>query len=103
MDGRGPLEIGCDEHGPFAVLFAEHEGELEADGGRFAGALQAAHHENGGPILGEVNAMIDRPHEGDEFLVQDLDDLLRRIERLEDFLPHRLGRAPFDESRLVTS
>ncbi len=57
-----------------------------AGGGRFAAPLQAAQHEDRGAVFGEAKAMIDRPHELDQFAVNDLDDLLAGIERAEDIL-----------------
>ena len=57
------------------------EGQRElGGGGRLALALEAAQHEDGGAVLGEADAGIDRPHEGDEFVVDDLDDLLAGVD-----------------------
>ena len=64
----------------------EHAAEL-AGGGRFAGALQAAHHEHGDFVRAlEVERVVDRAHQVDELLVDDADDLLARVEGLEHLL-----------------
>ena len=39
-----------------------------------------------GPILGERDVRIDRPHELNEFVVDDLDDLLAGVEGAQHFL-----------------
>ena len=61
LDGGGTLQVGGDEQ-RLAALLAQRQGEL-AGGGRLALALQAAEHEDGRPVLGERNAVIDRPHQ----------------------------------------
>ncbi len=52
LDGGGPLQVGGDEQ-RLAAALAQRQGEL-AGGGRLALTLQAAEHEDGGPVLGEV-------------------------------------------------
>ena len=54
LDGGGALQVGGDEQ-RLAAALAQHQGEL-AGGGRFALTLQAAEHDDGRPILGEVDA-----------------------------------------------
>src|SRR5262249_42892603 len=54
--------------------------------GRFTLALEATEHDDRRPVLDEVEAVIDRPHKGDEFLVDDADDLLAGVEAPQDGL-----------------
>lgn len=56
------------------------------------GALQAAHHDDGGRLGRHLQFRIFGAHELDQLVVDDFDDLLRGIERGEDLLPHRLFR-----------
>ena len=85
VDGGGALQVGGDEQRLAAALL-EHAAEL-AGGGRFAGALQAAHHQHGDVVRAfEVERVVDRAHQVDELLVDDADDLLARVERLEHLL-----------------
>ena len=89
VDGGGTLQVGGDQQ-RLAAAGLEHAAELAA-GGRFAGALQAAQHQHGDFVRAlEVERMVDRAHQVDEFLVDDADDLLAGIERLEDRLADRL-------------
>ena len=87
LDGGGTLEIGRHEHHA-APLLLEPPGELGA-GGRLAGALQAAEHDHRRPPHLEVERVIDRPHEVDQLAVDDTDELLGRVEGLEDLRPDR--------------
>src|SRR5262249_35031086 len=64
---------------------------------RLAAALEAAEHEDGRPFLGEVEARFDRPHELDELVVDDADDLLAGVESAQDLLADRPLGDPFDE------
>ena len=84
IDGGGTLQVGGDQQ-RLAAALAQRQGEL-AGRGRFALTLQTAEHEDGRPILGEVEAGIDRPHEGDQLVVDDLEDLLAGIEGAQHFL-----------------
>ena len=77
-------------------LSRSKQGEL-AGRGRLAGALQAAQHQDGGAVLGEVEAIIDRAHEIDQLGVDELDDLLAGIEAAENVLADRLLGDPLDE------
>ena len=78
LDGRGALQVGRNQERLFAALF-DQAAELTA-GGRFAGALQAAHHQHGHAGL-QVQRVIDRPHQLDELVMHDAHDLLAGIER----------------------
>ena len=87
----GRCKSAGDEQRPAAALL-QHAAEL-AGGGRFAGALQAAHHQHGDFVRAlEVQRMIDRAHQVDELLVDDADDLLARVERLQHLLADGLLR-----------
>ena len=85
VDGGGALQVGGDEQ-RLATLLLDHAAELAAGGG-FAGALQAAHHEDAGIAGLQVQRMVDRAHQVDEFLVDDADELLRGIEGVEHASP----------------
>ena len=63
----------------------EQSAQLAA-GGRLARALQAAEHQHR-HFAAEVQRMVDRPHQVDQFLMDDADQLLGRVERFE----HRLA------------
>jgi len=83
-----------DEHDGAAALF-EVGGELAAGGG-FAGALQAAHHDDGRAGLDEIDIRVHRPHQVDQLVINDLDHHLAGLEALDDLLPlglfqHALG------------
>ena len=58
-------------------------GQLAA-GGRFARALQAAHHQHGQLGL-EMQRGVDRAHQVDQLLMDDADQLLAGIERGQHF------------------
>src|SRR6185503_18921831 len=58
-----------------------------AAGGGFARALEAAHHDHGGPGLNEIDIRIHRPHQVDEFVIDDFDHDLAGLEALDDLLP----------------
>ena len=71
IDGRGALQVGGDEHHLAAALLNQ-PAELAAGRG-FAGALQAAQHEDAGRAGFEMERMIDRPHQVDELAMDDAD------------------------------
>ena len=75
----GAVDVDRDEHGAVPALF-EPRGELAAGGG-FAGALQAGHEDDGGRLRGEFEAGGVFAEEFDEFVADDLDDLLGGRER----------------------
>ena len=75
---------------------AEPQGELAA-GGRFAGALEAAHHQDGRPVLEDRDLVIDRAHELDQLVEDDLDDLVGRVDASEHVLADGLGFDAGDE------
>ena len=74
LDGRGALEVGRDQQ-RLAALRREQPRELAA-GRRLARALEPAEHQDRRTGLLEPDRGIDRPHQLDELVVDDLDDLL---------------------------
>src|SRR5690349_17354637 len=75
----GPLQISGDEHRSVTLL-TEPVTELAREG-RFSGALQPRQHDHRRRRLGELQASGLSAEDGDELLVDDLDDLLGGIER----------------------
>ncbi len=96
VDGRGPLEVGGDEEGLLLPLLDEPLGELAA-GRRLARALEAHHHDDGRSRRVLLQAAVDRPHEVHELVVDDLDDLLARVDALDDLVADRLELDALDE------
>ena len=80
LDGGGALEVGADQQ-RVAALLLEPAGQLGRVGG-LARALQAGHQHDGGRLRGEGDPDRLAAEGGDELLVDDLDDLLGRVERL---------------------
>ena len=85
----GPLQVGGDEQ-RLVALVLEPEREL-AGQRRLAGALQAGEHDHRRRVLGEAQPPGLAAEDLDELLVDDLDDLLRGVERCG--APRRRGRA----------
>ncbi len=79
-DGCGALEVSGAEHDVFALLF-ELGGEL-ATGGGFAGALEAAHHDDGGAggDEHETGLVFLVAHELNELVIDELDHLLAGLD-----------------------
>ncbi len=69
----GPVDVDGDEHGAMASLF-EPCGELGRGGG-LAAALQAGHQHDAGRLRAGAEARGVLAKEGDEFVVDDFDDL----------------------------
>ena len=80
LDGGGALEVGADEQ-RVAALLLEPARQLGGVGG-LAGALEAGHEHDGGRLAGVGDLDRLAAEDGDELLVDDLDDLLRRVQRL---------------------
>ena len=57
--------------------------------GRLTRALQAGQHDHRRRVLGELQPPGLAAEDRDEFLVDDLDDLLRRVQRLRDLFAAR--------------
>ncbi|CAH0282124.1 hypothetical protein SRABI128_03676 [Microbacterium sp. Bi128] len=96
-DGVGPLEVAGHQHGAVA-LGLEPFGELAGQGG-LAGALEARQHNDGGSGLGQADPAGLAAEDLDEFLVDDLHDLLARVQRPGDLgaegtLAHAAGEFP---------
>ena len=74
--------------------------------GRLSGALQAREHDDGRRVLGELQSALLAAEDRDELLVDDLHDLLGRVERLVDLvaegaLAHLRGEVLDDRQRDV--
>ncbi len=97
LDSRGALEVGGAEHDAPA-LFLE-EGRQFAAGGRFARALQPAHHDDGGAGRDLEDARVLRlaAQECHELLVDDADHLLPGLEALGHLAPDGLLHHPVTE------
>ena len=78
----GPLQVGGDQQRG-VPLALEPQREL-AGQRRLAGALQAGQHDHRRRVLGVGQPAGLAAEDGDQFLVDDLDDLLRRVQRGRD-------------------
>ena len=94
LDGRRALQVGGHQHRLPAVQL-EQPPELAA-GGRLAGALQSAEHQHR-DAAAEMQRMVDRPHQVDQLLMDDVDQLLGGIERFEDRFADGLLADPVHE------
>ncbi len=81
-DGIGTLEVGCHQHRRLALRL-EPQSELAGER-RLAGTLEAGEHDDGRTVLGVADATRLATKDRDELVVDDLDDLLGRVERLAD-------------------
>jgi hypothetical protein len=79
IHGVGPLEVGRHEQ-RCVPLAAQVQGELARERG-LARSLEACQEDDGGPGLGEGQPCGLAAEDRDELLVDDLDDLLRRVQR----------------------
>ena len=95
LDGGGALEVGADEQ-RITALGLEPAGQLGRRGG-LAGALQTGHqHDGRGPAgVGDLQRLA--AENAGEFAIDDLDDLLARIEHLRSGRPDRLGADAVDD------
>src|ERR1019366_7069997 len=64
---------------------------------RFTGTLQSADHDDGRRLRGKANVLRSLAHDEDEFVIQDLDELLLWIYRSQDIGAERLGLHIIDE------
>ena len=87
FDGRRAVDVAGHQQRAVPLAF-EQFAQLARVGG-FARALQAAHHDDAGRLGGDVQPADLPPHEGDELLVDDLDDLLGGGQTLKDGGAHR--------------
>ena len=95
LDRVRPLQVGGDQQRRVALL-AQPEGQLGGQRG-LTGALQAGQHDHGRRRLGEPQPPGLAAEDRDELLVDDLDDLLGRVERLRR--PPRADGAFLDPAR----
>ena len=82
LDRARTLEVTGHEHGRVSVL-RQVLGELAGER-RLTGTLKAGEHDDGGRVLRELEATRLAAEDLHEFLVDDLDHLLGRVERLGD-------------------
>ena len=81
-DGVGALEVGGDEQ-RLVPLALEPAGQLAGEG-RLTGTLEAGQHDHRRRLLGELEPPPLAAEHLDQLLVDDLDDLLGRVQRLGD-------------------
>src|SRR4051794_34610869 len=79
------------------MAFAQEELRELAAGGGLTRPLEAAHHDDGGRGLDEVDPRIYRAHQVDELVVDDLHHQLARLEAADHLLPDRLFLNLFGE------
>ena len=94
VHGRRTVNIRRDEQRETSLLLKQ-TGEL-AGRRRFAGAVKADHHQGGGAAL-EVQSGVLAAEQTDEFVVDDLDDLLAGMNARDDFLAQRFLAHALDE------
>ncbi|MNW56373.1 hypothetical protein D3C74_340840 [compost metagenome] len=82
VDRVGALEVRGDEERRVPLL-AQVQRELAREG-RLAGALEAREHDDGRRVLRQAQAAALPAEDRHELLVDDLDDLLGRVERAGD-------------------
>ncbi len=87
LDGGGTLQVGRHQQ-RLAAAGGQDLPELAA-GRRLARTLQAAEHQHR-DVAAEMERMIDRPHQADQLLVDDVNELLGGIERFENRFAHGL-------------
>ena len=78
VDGVRALQVARDQERGVAVLL-EPLGELAGEGG-LSRALEPREHDDGGRVLREFEATLLTAEDGHELLVDDLNDLLRRVQ-----------------------
>ncbi len=104
VHGVRALEVTGDQQRRVALLL-QPVAELAREGG-LTRTLQTRQHDHGGRLLGEAQAPGLAAEDGDEFLVDDLEDLLGRVQRLADLgtegaLLDVLDERPDDRQRHV--
>ena len=82
VDRVGPLQVGGDQQRALALLL-EPQRQLGRER-RLAGALEPGEHDHRRRGLGEPQPAGLAAEDGDELLVDDLDDLLGGVQRLAD-------------------
>ena len=87
LPGGMSVDVDRDHHRTVAV-FREPLRQL-AGAGRLTGALEADDHDGAGRLIREAQFRLMASQDVDQFVLDDLDDLLRRRQRSEDFLAER--------------
>jgi hypothetical protein len=95
FDGAGALEVRRGQQ-RLAALRLQRQRQLRR-GGRLAGPLQAAEHDDRGSVAALRQLVVHRPHQRDELLVDDLDDLFCRVDAGQHLLADGLGLDVGDE------
>ncbi len=88
VDGGGAVHVGRHQVGAH-LLLAQQIGDLARRGG-LAGTLQAHQHDDGRFTALQVQARGLAAEQAHQFLMDDLDDLLRRADPLDELLPQAL-------------
>jgi len=104
-DRVGTLEVRCDQQRGVALV-AQPQGELTGQG-RLASTLQTGEQDHRGRVLGEPQLAGGTAQDGDQLVVDDLDDLLGRVEGPGHLgrqrpLSHRPGERPDHRQRDVS-
>ena len=84
LDSGRTLKVGSDEK-RLAAFSLQQLRELAARCG-FSSPLQTTHHQDGGGAFDEVERVVNRAHQIDEFLIDDPDNLFGRAERLQNIV-----------------
>ena len=72
--GCRAVDVGCNKQG-FAFGFCKMARKF-ARGGCFTAALQAQQHNSGNRARAEMQPCVNRPHEVDQFLMADIDEVI---------------------------
>ena len=88
VDGGGAVHVGRHQIGTH-LLLAQQIGDLARRSG-LTGALQAHQHDDRRLLALQVQARGLATKQAHQFLMNDLDDLLRRADALDEFLPQAL-------------
>ena len=90
LDGGGAVDVAGGQKDVLAAFF-EHLAQLRAVR-RFARALQTAHQDDRRRLGGDLQPAVGAAHQGDQLLVDNLDNLLRGHEAFEHLAAHRALR-----------
>ena len=86
IDGGGTVDVTGHQQRVFPLLL--HIGGKFRTVGGLTGTLQAHQHHKAGRLRGDVDLLVVRAHERHELFVDDLDDLLRRVEGFQHVRAH---------------
>ena len=102
LDRRRTIDVARDEHRVLALL-AQHHSQLAAHR-RLAAALKSAHQDDRRRLGRDLDLAACAAHHRDQFFVDNLDDLLGRVEPFEhafaDSLLGHLGDEIFDDRKV---